>query len=361
MSAEYANTGGDNYDTADIPLFWSSSNNPINAWSVVAGIPGMIGNCLQVPALVTPNVLFYNLASVQIRNHLFVYRASALLVGGYTGIFGIMHSGNVQLIIANAPNGAISVWLGSTSPFAPNTAFCGSAKLCESSPGVISSTTTCTISVTSKIATGATGYVTVQVNGQTVCSALNVVTSIDGAALQDGFGLFGIGYSLSTFTSWFRGIMTSIPSGIYNTGIIPPLNLVWVPPTGAGRITNMSNHGGATNWQSTGNSTPEPDGDTTYVSAAAANTADTYAITPPANIASIAAVFRVDVPRTDDGGAATIAPGFGNGTTEAYGSSIATPGSYIGQVTPFDTNPLTTNPWQTTDLSTLQLAEKRTA
>ena len=71
---------------------------------------------------------------------------------------------------------------------------------------------------------------------------------------------------------------------------------------------------------------------------------------------NVVAVQVVGDVRKDDSGTRIIALGFGNGTTEAYGTNLSPGNNYAMLTQPFDQNPVTLAPWAPSDLTSAQLA-----
>lgn len=147
------------------------------------------------------------------------------------------------------------------------------------------------------------------------------------------------------------------PASTPNNTPLGEIEIVPIYPNGAGRVTQWTPLSGS-NYANV-NIVPPP-GDSDYVYTGTAGNTDCYTLTLPGSTVPVTSVLAVQLligVRKDDTSGHTIKFGFGNGTTETYGStSAALSSSYNFLIAPYDLNPLTSSAWAVADFSTLQAA-----
>lgn len=200
-------------------------------------------------------------------------------------------------------------------------------------------------------ATGATGSVTVKINGQQVAALSSVQTAASGNAYANSI-VMGNGSNVPFVDDLYLCDTT----GTTNNDFLGDVRVKTLYPTGAGRVTQWAPTGAATDWQAVNNT--NPDGDTSYASTSTAGNVDAYALGSAGTNTALKGVQVVTDTRKDDATTRTVAHGVGNGTTENFDAGTNISASYTMLIRTLDTNPLTSANWSTSDLSTLQGAVK---
>lgn len=197
------------------------------------------------------------------------------------------------------------------------------------------------------------GSVTIRVNQQQVGAAASVQTAANG----NGCSLSGPSSTGSNSSAVSYDDIYILNSTSPNNTFLGNSKIEALMPTGAGRVTAFSEfpNTGA-NWQKV-NEIP-PDGDTTYVFASAATTADAYTVTALSNVANVIAVQEFAWARGSDTPSKVLALGVGNGSTENYDAGHNLNNSYNYVLRELDINPITSSPWLPADFSTIQAAIK---
>ena len=266
---------------------------------------------------------------------------SSLILTGPLGIFAFYDvSGNPMCFLQTNVDLSVSLTVPSTGIVA------------TSPPNLVTLQSWNFVECTLSFATGATGTLTVKVNGIAAISASSIITSHTTTAC----------YAAGPFTTTnaganFDDIYILSTSGA-PTASLGDCKIVALMPNGAGRLTQFNKFGAATNFGAV-NEVP-PDGDTSYVYDATTGIVDCYTLPVPPNVLSLLAVQPFAYARKDETPSKVLALGVGNGTTESYDAGHGLTQSYVYYLDPLGTNPLTSAPWAPSDLATLQFAQKVT-
>jgi hypothetical protein len=131
-------------------------------------------------------------------------------------------------------------------------------------------------------------------------------------------------------------------------------------PTAAGSNAGFTKFGGATNWQSVDESTP--DGDTTYVTSATNGTIDTYDHGATASTPTTVHAVQVNLwARKDNPGSAEVAPAFVIGGTGYAGTNLPLSSSYQDMTECFDVSIATAVAWTGTEVNAMEVGVKLTS
>lgn len=204
------------------------------------------------------------------------------------------------------------------------------------------------------------GAVEVRMNGVAVIVLANVDTRNAGSALANSIG-FGYLYGNSYGMVWLgTDFYIADASGGVNDSFLGDVRVQALLPTGAGATTTWTPNGGA-NWDRVDDATP--DDDTTYISATAAGTVDTYTmadLTTPAGLVR-GIQYCIDA-RKDDAGSRTVAPVVRTGAVDyVVGAGQSLGASYGLLLEPQDTNPGTAAAWTIAEVNAVEAGAKLVA
>ena len=203
--------------------------------------------------------------------------------------------------------------------------------------------------------TSASGFFELRVNGQSVMSESNIVTSTQNAS----YGIL-LGGNNSGDTLYDDLYVLAPTTTTLGDSFLGDIKIVPLIPDGVGRVTQFTNNISASaNWTSV-DETP-PDGDTTYVFSSTPGQEDSYRLPTPNSLTPVSEVYGVSVyayARKDDSPSRFLSVGVGNGTTESFdsGTALGSTYSYVQRVLPI--NPLTSADWAVSDFNNIQIAIK---
>lgn len=200
-------------------------------------------------------------------------------------------------------------------------------------------------------ATGATGTVTVKVNGLTVCSLSTIQTAVTNAFCNQV--MFGASAQLVRIGDLYICDTT----GAVNNDFLGDIAVRALLPSGAGSNTNWTLTGAATNYQAVNASTP--DDDTSYVSSRTASQRDTYAMTDlPAQVTAVKGVQINLLARKDDASPRSIMPSIKSGATTADGADIPLGETYQFFSQMFESDPNTSAAWSVANFNAAEIGQK---
>lgn len=134
--------------------------------------------------------------------------------------------------------------------------------------------------------------------------------------------------------------------------IIP--KIIVSPPSGDGRITQLTPTGLASNWANAANIPPVEGSD--YNGTATIGHADAYAMTPPTFNGIYGVQAKADLSQSDPSGTRSVSLGIGNGSTETYNSPIGLTDQFTFYTSQFPLDPNTGSAWTTAGFNAAQAA-----
>jgi hypothetical protein len=141
------------------------------------------------------------------------------------------------------------------------------------------------------------------------------------------------------------------------TGPLGECRIEALYPTGAGAHTAWTNTGGASNWQSAGNATP--DGDTTYVSTATVNNVDSYVTSDLTSTPNTIHGVQVNLwSRKDNASPRSVEAALVIAGTTYTGGDKSLLSSYSDQTTVFRKSPATSAAWTATEVNGMEVGVK---
>lgn len=307
---DHYNTASELYETTSGTITYSSA---YERFAPPAGLPGQGIKCSGGSFSYVRKNLQSNQATLIIK---VAVSAVAMPGSGDPGSFlAALDNGTTQWSLVILNNGAFGIILGAS----PGTteAITG--------PGAIAAGLYYGIEVTVTIA-GAASTVTAWINGVQVINAtgLNLQVTANAYANQVAIGdmhnKFGSGLLFDDFRVWDSTGSTQ------NAALGTDSRLITKMPSGAGAATAWTPNGAAANWQCVDDN--PPDGDTTYVSAAAASTEDAYAMPSAAMTAAPSMVVARSYVRKDDGATRTLQIGVSSSGTLGFGSTFTIGSTY---------------------------------
>lgn len=262
---------------------------------------------------------------------------------------------NIQISLGVNSDGSVFVRRGSYS---------SGTVLGTSVGGLVPNGTFTPIEMKVVFATGATGSVTVQVNGIAVITIANVQTAATTNASASCYVLGQNTAHGNVAQGYVDDFYVFDGTGTANTNMLGDWKVTIQTPASSGRVTSWGQNGGTGGSPWTAVDEIPPDGDTSYISSATPGSVEDFGLTALASATTIFAVTAKAYARKDDSGTRTIGLGVGNNTTENFdaGQNLTTAYMYYGR--PMDQNPLTTAAWATGDFTgaaAIQLALKELA
>lgn len=363
MARIFEDNCGDNYSDPFAQAVWSygrdENGNNSAIWTVTT-TAGSTGNCLRLDPLASGGVatlIRKNLPASYARAIAGVrFKASTLPDTGYNHICTLWdNAATILAVLAVSASGALSVWRGGYP--ATGGTMVGTATVSDLVQlGVMTH-----LSLDITLDNAGAGAFTLRANSKIVKTASSVTTApnANGAAMLSA-------HSGHWTSHYFDDLYLNDTSGSDNTGFDGDVQCLYIPPVGAGRLSQQTIGGSApaaTRWQSV--SQTIPDDDVTYVSAGTVGLKDTYKVAAlPANVITIVCVTTVLDTKTDAGGlgaGATVRPLIGNGVTESTGTSVSVNTSYADKFQAFGRNPITGIAWALADWTNIEIGHERTA
>lgn len=346
MALQLLDSCGDHYATADIPQKWFSNTG----FTVDAS--GRNGNCIKSGTSNTIYTLWTNLpanCATVIWGFAFFpdsFASVGFPASGGINEFSLMDAATKQISLAFDTAGAIRVLRGSftgtllgTSP--SNSLVAGAWNFIE---------------VKVLFATGATGTVTVKVNGVTVLTLSSVITCVSANAYANQIQ-FRFTASINVGTMKFDDLYVFNALGGINNDFAGDSKVVVLRPAGAGHTQSWTTNGSGTHFGCINQT--NPDGDTTYLSSSTIGQIDVETLDAlPASVTAVLAVQTVISARKDDASVRQIAPVLSDGSTDAAGTTVGLANNFAYYMQAYDQNPLTTSNWATGDFATLQAGAK---
>lgn len=203
--------------------------------------------------------------------------------------------------------------------------------------------------------TAAGGSVSAQLNGQSIFSVSNVVTSLSGNSYAN---LVSVTYSGGSVTNILvDDLYVCNGAGTVNNDFLGDVGVTCLFPNGEGQLDGFTPNGAAENWECVSNNPPDDDNE--YVSSAQVGTIDLYTIESlPELTSAVVAVQLVASARKDDSNTRVLAVGFGNGTTSVFDEGFSLTSDYLMYTQPYDTNPITEETWGVDDVDNGQIGIK---
>lgn len=200
--------------------------------------------------------------------------------------------------------------------------------------------------------TAASGSVSAQLNGQSIFSVGNVVTSLSG---NNYANLVNVTYSGGSDTNiLIDDLYICNGAGTVNNDFLGDVGVTCLLPNGEGQLDDFTPNGAPENYQCVSNNPPDDDNE--YVSSAQVGTTDLYTIESlPELTSAVVAVQLVASARKDDSYTRVLALGFGNGTTSVFDGTFSLTSDYLMFTQPYDTNPITDETWGIDDVDNGQI------
>jgi len=337
----------DHYSTTDISKKWNAVNQP---WVITAGRLG--GNGLGGGYPFAGIAEGANVATVfSSASNSFIMGAAvnfAASGSGYTIInfFQLSYRGTYQVGLRINFDGTLSIIAGGNNSN-------GSVTLATSAESIQLNTFNY-IELKAAISTSVSAHtVQARVNGVIVCEAsagANTdpagASTANSAALQFPYFIPGDGSVV------FDDFYLCDGTGSTNNDFLGDVAVTDLYPNGNGSTNNfINNNGNSVNNYSHVNADPTNDG-ATYVQSSNQGDIDLYGFGSLPYSGTVHALQQIIEVEKSDAGARTVAPII-NISSNNYQGIVVTPptSSYLYYMSPYDTNPNTTNPWTDNDVN----------
>lgn len=151
-------------------------------------------------------------------------------------------------------------------------------------------------------------------------------------------------------------------TGANNTNFLGDVRVIGMLPNNVGTNSQFTRVGGSSSGNYTAVNEATPDNDTSYVTAQAVNSEDTYNYsTLPINASTVYAVSGVPVMRKDNTGIRTVGTRVRQAASEATSGAANLTVTYTPYCQPMDTNPATGVSWNVNDIGTAEIGPVITA
>lgn len=354
--------GFDHYPTALILNKWDVAGTGTGAVQTVNATYGRLGSQGVLLNGTINGGLIKNLPAA---NAAFGFLGAAVYVPSFTGYDRAIFAVGDSTTLYGSPVAGISLWLRADGSFGIRS-WSGSvgfgSYLATSAPGMVAASTWnyMEMKVKSHLTTGS---VEVRVNEVVKLTATGINTR--GGCANDYFTRAWLGGSEGSSPTWnttyFDDFYYCDDTGAVNNTYLGDVQLQAIYPDGAGSSTVWTKFGGATNWQSVNEHSP--DDDTTYVKSAVVGDLDMYTMD---NISATAVsikglLFNARI-KKDDATArtySTMVKDVSSGGATTVVATRTTPyGSYTNQQDVSELSPTTAAAWTKTEVDAMEAGIK---
>jgi len=328
---DYNNSSGECWDSVGGTPQYSS------AYARFPAAPGCVAQGIRFPSGASKVKNYKSNVANPIAD--FAFTIENLPTSGRQAFFSFGDAGSPQVVLAVNANGALEVWRG-------NSVFALGTLLGSSAPGLITAGFYfCDVDAFIATSTGSVNvYIGVAAGGSPTITLSGVNTQNSSNAYINQVSIGFLSGGVSTTGMRFDDFHAHDGSGSAPNAVLGEGTRIYTKmPSSAGYATTWTANGASANWQCVDDI--PPDGDTTYVSAAAFPLTEGYSAGTAGFTGTVNGVVRRSYIRKDDAGAHTFSNGVRSGGTNGLGAAASVNSTYAYVESFFATDPNTSAAW----------------